>query len=122
MSMFKRATRTVLHAIPGQSGYEIDTLGNVYSTCSKCGERRRLRPGRAGNGYLTVALHRKTFTIHKLMQMVFLPETVGSLVMNHRDGNKHNNRLDNLEAVTPSANNQHAWDTGLRKPNKKRNQ
>jgi len=121
MSMFARATRQQVLPIPGLAGYELDSFGNVYSTRkAKGGQRRRLRPGAAGNGYLTVALYKKTYPIHKLMQLVFLPNAAGVLVINHRDGNKHNNHLDNLEAVTPSQNNQHAWDTGLRLPNKKK--
>jgi len=116
---FKRASPLDIRPVPGLAGYEVDERGNVYSW-RKRGERRRLRPGLAGNGYLTVALYRKTYPVHKLVQLVFMPETVGALVINHRDGNKQNNHLGNLEAVTPSQNNQHAWDTGLRLPNKKK--
>ena len=115
MNAFKPATRQKVLPVPEQVGYEVDAFGNVYSMLR--GERRRLRPGRAKAGYLTVVLHGKTYPIHKLMQMVFLPHTVGLLVMNHKDGCKQNNRLENLEAITIAQNNQHAWDCGLRGPN-----
>lgn len=110
---FKRATRLDVRAVPGLAGYEVDARGNVYST-HRGVERRRLRPGLASNGYLTVSLHRKSYTVHSIVRAAFLPGGDG-LVINHKDGNKQNNRLENLELVTSSENNRHAFTHGLRK-------
>jgi hypothetical protein len=52
-------------------------------------------------------------SIHRIMAEVFLPNPEGKLQVNHKDGNKLNNRLDNLEWNTPEENSQHAYDTGL---------
>lgn len=110
---FKRAFSPVVVDIPGFPLYRIDENGNVYSARRK--EVRRLRPGLAGNGYLTVALYGKSYYIHRLMQLAFFTAAAG-LVMNHKDGAKTNNRLSNLEEVTWSQNNAHAMRTGLRRP------
>lgn len=116
MNAFHRATTPDLRPIPGLVGYEIDERGNVYST-RKRNERRRLRPGLATNGYLTVALYNKSYNIHTLMRLAFLDGQTGrTLVVNHKDGNKQNNKIDNLEVVTYAQNMLHAYATGLHKP------
>lgn len=53
----------------------------------------------------------KNHFIHRLMAKTFLPGEKEHV--NHIDGNKQNNSLDNLEWATPSENSQHAVDTGL---------
>ena len=62
---------------------------------------------------LYIAGQRKTHTIHKLVAEAFLGPANGRTV-NHKDGNKQNNRLENLEYMTPGENLQHAFATGLR--------
>ena len=53
---------------------------------------------------------------HRLLARLFLPvpENSKGLTVNHKDGNKSNNALSNLEWCTYGENNQHAWDFGLR--------
>lgn len=51
--------------------------------------------------------------IHRLMAEVFLDNTNMYPEVNHKDGNKHNNNLDNLEWVTKSENSKHAYKLGL---------
>lgn len=53
---------------------------------------------------------------HRVLAELFIPIPGNSkgLTVNHKDGNKSNNALDNLEWCTYGENNQHAWDTGLR--------
>lgn len=79
-----------------------------------------LRPRPSGWGYLQVVLYRegRTFTksIHKLVAEAFVPGWDEGLEPNHIDGDKLNNHETNLEWITKGMNNQHAIDTGLRRP------
>lgn len=52
--------------------------------------------------------------VHRLMAVTFLGDPNG-LQVNHKNGIKTDNRLSNLELVTPSENMQHALNTGLNK-------
>jgi hypothetical protein len=54
--------------------------------------------------------------IHRLIAQAFIPNPLNHPCINHIDGNKTNNTVSNLEWCTYSQNNQHAVDTGLRKP------
>lgn len=69
------------------------------------------------HGYKTVCLSTpnfsKKFLIHRLVAMTFISNPSGKSQVNHIDGNKLNNQVNNLEWVTPSENIQHAYDTGL---------
>lgn len=79
---------------------------------------RVTRPGQ--QGYLVVRLTRngrgKTVQIHRLVAKAFIPNPLNLPMINHIDGNKHNNKKSNLEWTTCSKNNIHALETGLRKP------
>lgn len=51
--------------------------------------------------------------VHRLVAETFIPNPNGKPYVNHKDGNRSNNHISNLEWVTPSENTQHAVDTGL---------
>lgn len=59
---------------------------------------------------------RKTLKVHWLVTEAFLGKRPNNLETNHKDGNKRNNHINNLEYVTSSENNRHAYKTGLKKP------
>lgn len=57
---------------------------------------------------------KKTFRLHRLVMMAFEPrEDIDTLEVNHKDGDKTNNKLDNLEWCSPSENQIHAYQVGL---------
>lgn len=76
-----------------------------------------LKPRCARNGYLYVHLSKhgvcKTCKIHRMVALHFLPLQVGLDVVNHKDGNKVNNCVDNLEWCTSRQNKDHALANGL---------
>lgn len=59
---------------------------------------------------------RKVPMIHRLVAEAFIPNPDGKPQVNHIDGDRSNNRVDNLEWVTCSENSMHAYKTGLSKP------
>jgi len=76
------------------------------------------------SGYWTVRLSKdgkdSTFLVHRLLAGAFLSNLFNYPQVNHRNGMKSDNRLDNLEWVTASQNTLHAYQHDLIKLNKKR--
>lgn len=68
-------------------------------------------------GYLTTDLYsngvRKSVRVHRVVAEEFIPNPDNKPEVNHKDGNKHNNNVDNLEWVTKKENCEHAWKHGL---------
>ena len=75
------------------------------------------------HGYVWVTLCKngksKTHSVHRLVAMVFIPNSDKKLQVNHIDGNKENNLVENLEWCTNSGNQLHAVRNGLSKIAKK---
>ncbi len=81
-------------------------------------KRRVLRPALGSTGYRGVALHnqkQKTHSIYRLMAETFIPNPDSLPEVNHKNGNKLDDSLENLEWCSYSHNLQHAYDTGLRR-------
>ncbi len=83
--------------------YEISNLGRVRVSKTQ----RILKPDNV-NHYLYVRLNGHKVSIHRLMMKSFNPiSNADTMQVNHIDGNKHNNQLDNLEWCTSSENINH---------------
>ena len=101
-------------------GYEVAEYKGYYVTkCGKVFNRygRELKPSLNKGGYKFLSLSHqgktKTTMLHRMLAECFIPNPNNYPQINHKDGNKLNNELSNLEWCTPSYNVQHAWDTGL---------
>jgi DNA-binding CsgD family transcriptional regulator len=68
------------------------------------------------NGYKTISIKKKTYYSHRVVYETFIKVIDEEMQINHINGLKSDNRLSNLEEVTPSWNLRHAHRTGL-KPN-----
>lgn len=99
--------------IPGyESLYEASCSGNIRSLIK--GKVKKLRHD-SGKNYLLVELFKdkkpKTFLVHRLIASTFYPCSNSHLLqVNHKDGNKTNNNISNLEWVTQSQNIKHSYD------------
>lgn len=100
--------------IRGYPNYLISNYGRVYSC--KTGKLVATSSGK----YKSVLLYERgkgqRFFIHRLVAMHFIPGEDEDLVVNHLDGNKHNNYETNLEWCTHRDNNIHAIEMGLNFP------
>ncbi len=95
--------------------YTITEEGRVFSPY------KEIKPAVASNGYLTfVAGSSGTVLLHKELAKRYIPNPYGKRTVNHKDGNKLNNSLSNLEWMTDSENNKHAFDILGRKPTRGR--
>lgn len=109
--------------IEGFPGYQISDHGRVRSFHNnRYGIRglfHVLKPGLSGDGYYTVSLYKdkKAYTqyIHALLSDAFIGKREKNMTVNHKDGDKTNNDLSNLEIVTYSGNLRHAYENGLNK-------
>lgn len=96
--------------------YRVSNYGEVYS--EKSGRLLKQTPNT--DGYLKTSLimedsTRKSFFVHRLVAILFIHNPENNVEVNHKDGNKTNNKYFNLEWCTHSENLQHAWDNKLMK-------
>ena len=113
--------RETYKTIKDYPNYEVSGVGNVRNIVTGC----VLRPGRNKNGYQQVNLYlngkRKSQLIHRLVADAFIPNPENKRTVNHIDGDKTNNRAENLEWVSDSENIKHAFRVGLNKITDKNN-
>lgn len=95
--------------------YLISNLGRTFSP-EIIGYRHHkveLKQHESKKGYLTVHLKSGLKAIHRLVAILFIPNPLNLPQVNHKDGNKKNNKVDNLEWCDNSYNQKHAWALGL---------
>jgi len=101
-----------------KKSYFISNLGNVKNANERVITQRYNR-----NGYLRVTLflcgQEKRLMVNRLVAQHFKRNPDKLPIVNHKNGNKADNRASNLEWVTQSDNIKHAWRTGLIKRKQK---
>lgn len=105
--------------VPGYEGlYRVSDVGEVKSFLKWRGTNQRmLKPAFIGHGYLFVVLSKngkkKNSLIHRLVASSFVPNIDKNPCVNHKNGIKTDNCVENLEWCTLKENNVHAWANGL---------
>ena len=118
--------------IPGyENYYKVSNFGNFESVERWIKDERtenglRLYPAKklktetTKDNYQRIVLMKdgikKRYMCHRLVAETFLEHKEGKDIVNHIDGNKSNNNVQNLEWCTHKENTKHAWETGLCKP------
>lgn len=112
--------------------YQVSSLGRVKSLphktkrgirggkILKLSESNSNNPPKGWQTYLQVCLSRRSderfFSVHRLVAEAFIPNPENKKTVNHKDGNRHNNNVDNLEWASQSENIKHSFDVLKRKP------
>lgn len=101
------------YPIPTLPGFEITTLGIIRNIKTQNIKSQYI----SSTGYYMISVSVKNKSkpkrVHRLLAQTFIPNPENLPMINHKDGNKLNNSLDNLEWCNQLGNMQHAFATGL---------
>lgn len=96
--------------------YYVSRIGNIFSKYKNDLLKQQINHKGYNTVYLKDGTKSKTIFVHRIVSEVFLPNPNKYPQVNHIDGNKLNNNVDNLEWCSNEYNMKHSWDIGLREP------
>ena len=104
-------SRADLRYIPGISKkYAINDKGDVFDIDFRSTGQIRKRSSRpTTHGYMRTTIDGRDYHVHKLVALAFIENPENKPTVNHKDGNRKNNALSNLEWATFSENNLHSY-------------
>lgn len=93
--------------------YMVSNCGRIWSAA----RNQEMKQSQNKHGYLRLSLEvsgkTKEYKVHRLVAKTFIPNPLNLREVNHKDGNKTNNNINNLEWVTPKENVNHAYANNL---------
>lgn len=95
--------------ITSDKKYYVSDLGRFKNSYGTIMENYKINE----NGYIRVYIYNKTFALHRLIALTFLENPCNKETVNHKDGNKLNNKVDNLEFATNQEQQIHKHSIGL---------
>jgi len=107
---------TAILSLLGQGIYSVTREGRVFSKRTFRELSQMNNPGGYKNVVLCEYGKRYRVLVHRLVWLAFNGPIAPGMEINHLNGQKTDNRLENLAVVTPAENTTHARNTGLRKP------
>lgn len=119
--MLKVLEETWKDIVGYENKYQVSNLGRIktipHYVSNHTGQillKEHISKGyKTKKGYLCIELKGKSLRVHRLVATAFLPKVKGKNQVNHIDGNKQNNRIDNLEWCDNRENQKHAYKIGL---------
>lgn len=108
----------MIKEIKGFHNYYVSDIGEIYSNAvysgNKNGVLRKLKPEthkKTGYNYIQLCKDGKVFmkTVHRLVAETFIPNPYNKCDVNHKNGIKTDNRIENLEWTTRSENTKHVF-------------
>lgn len=101
--------------LPSNENYCVSDCGEIFSV-----KKNKILSNKINHdGYLRIQIWKDSrcsfVSVHRLVAETFIPNPDDKPFVNHKDGNKSNNCVDNLEWCTQQENIVHAWSTGLSK-------
>jgi len=110
-------TNEIWKIVEDFKGYEVSNMGNLRIIHNK---KKTIQLNKNNYGYIRKTMYNhitkkcKRVSVHRIVAKAFISNNDSSKnFINHKDGNRSNNKVDNLEWLSHSQNIKHAYDTGL---------